>query len=144
MIAVKTHISIDLPKSISISGVVINLSLQARTTDDQCCNFTPSISPENMCIFSSLSCINEERSRLTHLSSLIKYNYRSLAGITKILPIIKVVQPRPNIRSDSVLLCLGFSSLYLWFCYVIYAQHFEYSRARCFVICSTKNNLLSD
>ena len=56
-----------------------------------------------MCIFSSLSCINEERSRLTHLSPLIKYNYRSLAGITKILPIIKVVQPRPNIRSNSVL-----------------------------------------
>ena len=45
MIAVKTHISIDLPQSVSISGVVINLSLQARTTDDQCCNFTPSISP---------------------------------------------------------------------------------------------------
>ena len=109
MIPVKTHISIDLPQSVSISGVVINLSLQARTTDDQCCNFTQSIYRENMCIFSSLSCINEERSRLTHLSSLIKYNYRSLAGITKILPIIKVVQPRPNIRSHSVLLQLKYN-----------------------------------
>ena len=40
------------------------------------------------------------------------------------------------------LLCLGFISLYLWFCYalslkafVIYARHFEYSGMRCFVIC---------
>ena len=38
------------------------------------------------------------------------------------------------------LLCLGFISLYLWFCYVkslkafdIYARHFEYPLMRCFV-----------
>ena len=54
MIAVKTHMSIDLPQSVSISGAVINLSLQARTTDVQCCNFPPSISPLNMCIFSNI------------------------------------------------------------------------------------------
>ena len=107
MIAVKTHMSIDLPQSVSISGAVINLSLQARTTDVQCCNFPPSISPLNMCIFSietyCISSINEQRSRLTHLSSLITYNYSSLAGITKILSIITEVQPRPDIRSNSVL-----------------------------------------
>ena len=119
MIAVKTHMSIDLPQSVSISGAVINLSLQARTTDVQCCNFPPSISPLNMCIFSKhyneitwflfsietycISSINEQRSRLTHLSSLITYNYSSLAGITKILSIITEVQPRPDIRSNSVL-----------------------------------------
>ena len=39
------------------------------------------------------------------------------------------------------LLCLGFSSLYLWFCYVlflkafvIYARHFEYSAPACDVL----------
>ena len=49
------------------------------------------------------------------------------------------------------LLSLGFNSPYLSFCYVlslkafdIYALHFAFSYMRCFVICSTENNLRSD
>ena len=51
-----------------------------------------------------ISSMDEQRSRLTDLSSLITYHYSSLAGITKIQRIIPVVQPLPNIRSHSVLL----------------------------------------
>ena len=47
--------------------------------------------------------MDEPRIRLTDLSSLITNHYSTLAGITKILRIIPGVQPRPNIRSHSVL-----------------------------------------
>ena len=50
-----------------------------------------------------ISSMDEQRIRLTDLSSLITYHYSTLAGITKILRIIPGVQPRPNIRSHSVL-----------------------------------------
>ena len=48
--------------------------------------------------------MDEQRSRLKDLSSLVTYHYSSLAAITKIQRTIPVVQPRPNIRSHSVLL----------------------------------------
>ena len=47
----KTHLSVNLPQSFSISGAEINFTLRAVTTYVVCCNLAPSISALKMCIF---------------------------------------------------------------------------------------------
>ena len=54
VMGVKTHLSVNLPQSVSISGAEINLTLRAVTTYVLCCNLAPSTSAMKMCIFSSI------------------------------------------------------------------------------------------
>ena len=54
VMGVKTHLSVNLPQSVSISGAEINLTLRAVTTHVQCCNLAPSMSALKMCIFSNI------------------------------------------------------------------------------------------
>ena len=118
---VKRHIMpVDLPQSVSISGAEINLTVWAVSPGDLCCNLAESMSALKMCIFSKhchevtafllwigtycISCVVEQRSRVKDLSSLVGYDDSCLAAIRHVKSIIRVVQPRPNIRSHSVLL----------------------------------------
>ena len=83
---VKTHLSVNLPQSVSISGAEINLTLRAVTTYVLCCNLAPSMSALKMCIFSNIvmkwqdyccglghtvSCVVQQTSRVNNLSSLV-------------------------------------------------------------------------
>ena len=54
VMGVKTHLSVNLPQSVSISGAEINLTLRAVTTYVLCCNLAPSMSALKMCIFSTI------------------------------------------------------------------------------------------
>ena len=54
VMGVKTHLSVNLPQSVSISGAEINLTLRAVTTYVLCCNLAPSMSALKMCIFSNI------------------------------------------------------------------------------------------
>ena len=118
---VKRHIMpVDLPQSVGISGAEINLTVRAVSTGDLCCNLAESMSALKTCIFSKhchevtafllwigtycVSCVVEQRSRVKDLSSLLGYDDSCLAAIRHVKSIINVVQPRPNIRSHSVLL----------------------------------------
>ena len=51
---VKTHLSVNLPQSISISGAEINLTLRAVTTDVLCCNLALTMYTLKMRIFSNI------------------------------------------------------------------------------------------
>ena len=51
---VKTHLSVNPPQSVSISGAEINLTLRAVTTYALCCNLATSMSALKMCIFSNI------------------------------------------------------------------------------------------
>ena len=54
VMGVKTHLSVNLPQSVSISGAEIKLTLWAVTTYVLCCNLAPSMSALKMCIFSNI------------------------------------------------------------------------------------------
>ena len=112
-------IPIDLPQSVSISGAEINLTVRAVSTGVLCCDLAESMSALKMCIFSKhchevtrfllwigtycISCVAEQRIRVKDLSSLVDYDDSCLAAIRHVKSIIRVVQPRPIIRSHSVL-----------------------------------------
>ena len=51
-----------------------------------------------------ISCVVQQTSRVKDLSSLVRYDDSCLAAIRHVQSIIRLVRPRPNIRSDSVLL----------------------------------------
>ena len=55
VVGVKTHLSVSLPQSVSISGAEINLTLRAVTTYLPCCNLAPSMSALKMCVFSKIA-----------------------------------------------------------------------------------------
>ena len=94
---VKTHLSVNLPQSVSISRAEIDLTLLAVTTYVPCCNLAPSIVVDwDYCI----SCVVQQTSGVKDLSSLVRYDDSSLAAIRHVQ---SIVQPRPNIRSHSVL-----------------------------------------
>ena len=50
-----------------------------------------------------VSCVVQQTSRAKDLSSLVRYDDSCLAAIRHVQSIIRVVRPRPNIRSHSVL-----------------------------------------
>ena len=51
-----------------------------------------------------ISCVDQQTSRVEDLSSPIIYDASCLAAIRHVQSIIRLVRPRPNIRSHSVLL----------------------------------------
>ena len=53
-----------------------------------------------------ISCVVQQTSGVKDLPSLVRYDDSSLAAIRHVQSIIPVVQPRPSIRSHSVLLLL--------------------------------------
>ena len=85
---------VNLPQSVSISGAEINFTDRAVSTGVLCCNLAE-------------SCVVQQRSRVTDLSSLVGYDDSCLAAIRHVKSIIRVIQLRPNIRSHSVLLLLA-------------------------------------
>ena len=119
VMGVKRHIMlVDLPHSVSISGAEINLTVRAVSTVVVCCNLTESKSVLKMCISKHfhevagfflwfgtfcISCVVQQRSRVKDLFSLVGYHDSCLATIRHVKSIIRVEQPRPNIRSHSVL-----------------------------------------
>ena len=120
VMGVKRHIMpVDLPQSFSISGAEINLTVRAVSTGVLCCNLAESMSALKMCTFSKhcheatefllwigtycISCVVEQRSIVKDLSSLVGYDDSCLAAIRHVKGIIRVVQTRQNIRSQSVL-----------------------------------------
>ena len=54
VMGVKTHLLVNLPQSVSISGAEINYTLGAVTTYVPSCNLDPSMSALKMCIFSNI------------------------------------------------------------------------------------------
>ena len=115
----KRHIMpVHLPRSVSISGAQINLTLGALSTGVLCCNLAESKSVLKMCFSKHcnevtgfllwigtycISCVVQQRSRIKDLFSLVEYDDSCLAAIRHVKSIIRVIQPRPNIRSHSVL-----------------------------------------
>ena len=55
-----------------------------------------------------ISCVVQQISRVKDLSSLVRYDNSCLAAIRHVQSIIRIVRPRPNIRSHSVLLFFYF------------------------------------
>ena len=119
----KRHIMpVDLPRSVSIRGAEINLTVWAVSTGVLCCNLTESMSALKRCIFAKhcyevtgfllwigtycISCVVEQRTRVKELFSLVGYGDSCLVPIRHVKRIMRVVQPRPYIRSHSVLLLL--------------------------------------
>ena len=119
VIGVKRHIMpVDLPQSVSISGAEINLTFWAVSTCVLCCNLAESKSVLKMCFSKHchevtgfllwfgtycISCVVQQRSRVKDLFSLMGYYDSCLAAIRHDKSIIRVLQPRPDIRSQSVL-----------------------------------------
>ena len=114
---------VGLPQSVSISRAEINLSVRAVSTGVLCCILAESNSVLKMCISKHyheatgfllwigtycISCVVQQRSRVKDLFSLVGYDDSCLAAIRHVKSIIRVVQPRPNIRSHSVLFILVF------------------------------------
>ena len=114
---VKRHIMTgDLPQSVSIIGAEINLIFRAVSTCVLCCNLAESKSVLKLC-FSKycqtglllwigtycITCVVQQRSRIKDLFSLDGYDDSRLAAIRHDKSIIRIIQPRPNIRSHSVL-----------------------------------------
>ena len=101
---VKTHLSVNLPRSVSISGAEINLTLLAVTTYVLCCNLAPSMSALKICIFFKdchemtgfllwigtycMSCVVQQTSRVKDLSSLVRYDNSCLAAIRHVQSIV--------------------------------------------------------
>ena len=84
---------VDLPQSVSISGAEINLTFRAVSTCVLCCNLAES---KSVSVF-----------------SLVGYDGSCLAAIRHVKSIVRVIQPRPNIRSHSVLL-FEYNKLYVF------------------------------
>ena len=104
VMGVKRHIiTIDLPQSVSISGAEINLTVRAVSTGVLCCDLA------RFLLWIGTYCISrvtEQRTRVKDVSSLVGYDDSCLAAIRHVKSIIRVVQPRPIIRSHSVLFSL--------------------------------------
>ena len=115
----KTHLSVNLPHSVSISGAEINLILRAVTTLCPMLQFgSKHVCIEDVHIFKHchemtrlllwigtycISCVVQQISGVKDLSSLVRYDDSSIAAIRHVQIIVPVVQSRPNIRSHSVL-----------------------------------------
>ena len=115
---VKRHIMpVDLPQSVSISGAEINLTVRAISTGVLCCNLAVNKSVLKICISKHfhevtgfllwigtyrIGCLVHQNRRVKDLFSLVGYDDSGLAPIRHVKSIIRVVQPRPNIRSHSV------------------------------------------
>ena len=98
VMGVKRHIMpIDLPRSVSISGAQINLTLRAVSTGVLCCNLAESKSVLKMCSSKhchevtgfllwigtyGISCVVQQRSRIMDLFSLVEYDDSCLAAIS--------------------------------------------------------------
>ena len=98
---------------------IVGNTIHAVSTGVLCCNLAESMSALKMCIFSKhchevagfllwtgtycMSCVVVQRSRIKDLPSLVGYNDSCLAVIRHVKSVIRLVQPRPNIRSHSVL-----------------------------------------
>ena len=123
VMGVKRHIMpVDLPQSVSISGAEINLTFRTVSTCVLCCNLAESKSVLKMCFSKHchevtgfllwfgtycISCVVQQRNRVKDLFSLVGYYYSCLAAIRHDKSIIRVLQPRPDMRSQSVLFWLG-------------------------------------
>ena len=107
---------VDPPQSVSISGAEINLTVR---TGVLCCNLAESKTVLKICISKHchevtgfllwigtycISCVVQQRSRVKDLISLMAYDDSCLAKIRHVKSMIRVKQPRPSIRSHSVLL----------------------------------------
>ena len=119
---------VDLPQSVSISGAEINLTFWAVSTCVLCCNLAESKSVLKMCFskhcyevtgFLSwigtycISCVFQQSSRIKDLFSLVGYNDSCLSAIRHVKSIKRIIQPRLNIRSHSVLL-FKYNKLYVF------------------------------
>ena len=116
---VKTHLSVSLPQTVSISGAEINLTLRAVYHSCPMLQFgSKHVGIEDVHIFKHchemtelllwirtycISCVVQQTSGVKDLSSLVRYDDSSLAPIRHVHSIIPVAQPRPNIRSHSFL-----------------------------------------
>ena len=112
----KTHLSVNLPQSVTISGAEISCN--------QLCPMLQ-FGSKHVCIeevhifkhcnemtlfllwigtYCILSCVVQQTSGVKDLSFLARNDDSSLAAIRHLQSIIPLVHPRPNIRSHSVLL----------------------------------------
>ena len=120
VMGVKTHLSVNLPQSVSISGA------ETKPYSPGCNHLCPmlqfgskNVGIEDVHIFKHcremtglllwigtycISCVVQQTSRVKDLSSLARYDDSCLASIRHVQSIKRVVRPRPNIRSHSVLL----------------------------------------
>ena len=118
VMCVKRHMPVDLPQSVSISGAEINLTFRVVSTCVLCCNLAESKFVLKMCFSKHchdvtgfllwigtycVSCVVQQRSSIKDLFSLVGYDGSCLAAIRHVKSILRVIQPRPNIRSYSVL-----------------------------------------
>ena len=117
---VKTHLSVNLPQSVSISGAEINLTLRAVYHSCPMLQFgSKHVGIEDVHIFKHchemtglllwigtycISSVVQQTNIAKDLSSLVRHDDSCLAAIRHVQRIIRVVRPRPNIRSHSVLL----------------------------------------
>ena len=119
VIGVKRHnMPVDLPQSVSISVAEINLTVWAVSTSVLWYNLAKSKSVLKMCISKHFhemtgfllwigkycrSCVVHQKSRVKDLLSLVGYDDSCLATTRHVKSIIRVVQPRSNTPSHSVL-----------------------------------------
>ena len=104
---------VDLPRSVSISGAQINLTLRAVSTGVICCNLAESKSVLNMCFSKHchevtgfllwigtycISCVVQQKD----LFSLVWYDDSCLAAMKHVKSIVRLLQASSNIRSHSV------------------------------------------
>ena len=130
VMGVKRHIMpVDLPQSVSISRAEINLTVRAVRTGVRCCNLAEGKFVLKVCVSkhchevtgfllwfgtSCISCVVQQRSRVKDLFFVVGYHDSCLAAIRHVKSMIRVVQPRPNIRSHSVLLPEGKRRVIKW------------------------------
>ena len=97
----------------------VNKASKAVSTGILCCNLAESESVLKMCFSKHchevtgfllwigtycISCEVQQRSRIKDLFSLVGYDDSCLVAIRHVKSIVRVIKPRPNIRSHSVLL----------------------------------------
>ena len=97
----------------------VNKASKAVSTGILCCNLAESESVLKICFSKHchevtgfllwigtycISCVVQQRSRIKDLFSLVGYDDSCLVAIRHVKSIVRVIKPRPNIRSHSVLL----------------------------------------
>ena len=113
---VKTHLSVNLPQSVSISGAEIKLTLRPVTTYVLCwlqaflhwrCTYFQTLSWNDTIFVVDWDILyklcGSANSGVKDLSSLVRYDDSCLAAIRHVQSIIPVVRPCQNKRSHSVL-----------------------------------------
>ena len=119
---VKTHLSVNLPQIVSISGA---LDKPYSPGCNHLCHMlqfgSKHVCIEDVHIFKHchemtlfllwigtycISCVVQQTSGVKDLSSLVRYDDSCLAAIRHVQSIILLIRPRPNIRSYSVLFCI--------------------------------------